>query len=298
MRKLSFCIIVALFAVFNSNVFAASISGTISYSASYTPTGNLVIMYAPATGPGPSCTPADWGTNMTQVDQGIVSFPYPYTLTIPAGTYCVGAYVDNPPTGFPPSNIDSMGVYSLAPGQLSTVITDATGIDVTLYDLGNLTGSWDLTVNVDILSYGGTVDCTYIGNVNTYNVDQNDLVFGGGPISSSTGTLCPTFIELLFQCDTSVNPITCSLMGPPSTTPNVPYGSQVIVSNNNNKVTGSLQGTVNVSPYGDIDYTAEWILRKNQTSIPTMTEWGMIIFVVLAGLGAAYYLRRQKRAES
>jgi hypothetical protein len=34
----------------------------------------------------------------------------------------------------------------------------------------------------------------------------------------------------------------------------------------------------------------------SSTSIPTMNEWGMIIFMVLAGLGAAYYLRRQKRA--
>jgi len=32
--------------------------------------------------------------------------------------------------------------------------------------------------------------------------------------------------------------------------------------------------------------------------IPTMTEWGMIIFTVIAGLGAVYYLRRQKIANS
>jgi len=32
-------------------------------------------------------------------------------------------------------------------------------------------------------------------------------------------------------------------------------------------------------------------------SVPTMNEWGMIIFMVLAGLGAVYYLRRQRRAE-
>jgi hypothetical protein len=31
-------------------------------------------------------------------------------------------------------------------------------------------------------------------------------------------------------------------------------------------------------------------------SVPTMTEWGMIIFIVLAGLGSVYYLRRQRRA--
>jgi YVTN family beta-propeller protein len=33
------------------------------------------------------------------------------------------------------------------------------------------------------------------------------------------------------------------------------------------------------------------------TAIPTMTEWGMIFFVVLAGLGAVYYLGRQRRTE-
>ncbi len=35
-----------------------------------------------------------------------------------------------------------------------------------------------------------------------------------------------------------------------------------------------------------------------QQSIPTMSEWGMIIFMVLAGLGSVYFLRRQKRTES
>jgi hypothetical protein len=34
------------------------------------------------------------------------------------------------------------------------------------------------------------------------------------------------------------------------------------------------------------------------TAVPTMTEWGMIIFMVLAGLGATYYLRKQKTAKS
>ena len=32
--------------------------------------------------------------------------------------------------------------------------------------------------------------------------------------------------------------------------------------------------------------------------IPTMTQWGMIIFLVLAGFGAVYYIRRQKTAKS
>ena len=28
---------------------------------------------------------------------------------------------------------------------------------------------------------------------------------------------------------------------------------------------------------------------------PTMSEWGMIVFVLLAGLSSAYYLRKQKK---
>ncbi len=31
-------------------------------------------------------------------------------------------------------------------------------------------------------------------------------------------------------------------------------------------------------------------------SVPTMNEWGMIIFMIFAGLGAFYYLRRQRKA--
>ena len=32
------------------------------------------------------------------------------------------------------------------------------------------------------------------------------------------------------------------------------------------------------------------------TAVPTMTEWGMIIFTVLLGIGSVYYLRRQRAA--
>jgi len=31
------------------------------------------------------------------------------------------------------------------------------------------------------------------------------------------------------------------------------------------------------------------------TVVPTMTEWGMIIFIILAGIGSIYYLRRQRK---
>lgn len=34
---------------------------------------------------------------------------------------------------------------------------------------------------------------------------------------------------------------------------------------------------------------------RRATPIPTMNEWGMIIFMILAGIGSIYYLRRYKR---
>jgi hypothetical protein len=37
---------------------------------------------------------------------------------------------------------------------------------------------------------------------------------------------------------------------------------------------------------------------QRQQVVPTINEWGMIIFMVVAGLGAVYYMRRQRRSES
>jgi hypothetical protein len=34
---------------------------------------------------------------------------------------------------------------------------------------------------------------------------------------------------------------------------------------------------------------------ERQLSVPTMNEWGMIIFMALAGIGAVYYLRKDKK---
>jgi hypothetical protein len=51
------------------------------------------------------------------------------------------------------------------------------------------------------------------------------------------------------------------------------------------------------------DYSTDQTLRPklivqyaDPEPVPTMTEWGMIIFMFLAGLGSVYYLRRRRRA--
>jgi hypothetical protein len=37
---------------------------------------------------------------------------------------------------------------------------------------------------------------------------------------------------------------------------------------------------------------------QRQQVVPTINEWGMIIFMVVAGLGAVYYMRRRKTTEN
>ena len=57
---------------------------------------------------------------------------------------------------------------------------------------------------------------------------------------------------------------------------------------------------------GDDDLTANGVIvdpsgpgqqrQQQQVAVPTMNEWGMIIFMILAGIGAVYYVRRQRRS--
>jgi len=68
-------------------------------------------------------------------------------------------------------------------------------------------------------------------------------------------------------------------------------------------VSSDLSGTINLndlSSNGVILNDNVNMIRaegESSTSIPTINEWGMIIFMIFAGLGATYYLRRQKTAK-
>jgi hypothetical protein len=49
------------------------------------------------------------------------------------------------------------------------------------------------------------------------------------------------------------------------------------------------------TPVGDMMFRL--YSGQSPVSVPSMTEWGMIIFILLAGLESAIYLRKQKKAE-
>lgn len=55
--------------------------------------------------------------------------------------------------------------------------------------------------------------------------------------------------------------------------------------------------TTPVPPGGELLRPIHTGVCGDPLNIPTMNEWGMIIFVLFAGAGAVYYLRRQRRAE-
>jgi preprotein translocase subunit YajC len=42
-------------------------------------------------------------------------------------------------------------------------------------------------------------------------------------------------------------------------------------------------------------YTVTIAVPVAPTAVPTLSEWGMIIFMVLVGLMSIYYLRRQRQ---
>jgi hypothetical protein len=77
-------------------------------------------------------------------------------------------------------------------------------------------------------------------------------------------------------------------------------GETGVVDITGNKVTLRYVDTLR----GDDNRTQDFAIfdqigpTNGHQAIPTMTEWGMLIFLVLAGTASIYYLRRQGRAKS
>lgn len=91
------------------------------------------------------------------------------------------------------------------------------------------------------------------------------------------------------------------VLGPFTVTETVPPGWTLsdIACSTNNDATFSID-LQNHSVQITLDNPADLVTCTftNARTIPTMTEWGMIIFMVFAGIGSVYYVRRQRRTES
>lgn len=67
----------------------------------------------------------------------------------------------------------------------------------------------------------------------------------------------------------------------------VPLGDNTVITN--------IAKVTSTEDPNDVQTQDDTTINGPPLGIPTLNEWGMIIFIILAGLGSVYYLRRQKR---
>jgi hypothetical protein len=96
------------------------------------------------------------------------------------------------------------------------------------------------------------------------------------------------FLQAYNASDVMIDQYVSSGTSPELMTVNAPSGQSIAY------VTFAGSGDNDVA-FDDMTFTGG---TCDSPAIPTMTEWGMIIFMVLAGLGAVYYLRKQRKVNN
>ncbi len=133
------------------------------------------------------------------------------------------------------------------------------------------------------------------GGPGTITDGGNNLQFGG-TVANSCGATIPTPVSDPLGSNVLAN------NGGPTETIALPEGSAAIDAGNDGvcaaaPVNGVDQRGV-TRPQGLHCDIGAYEYVPTAAPIPTLTEWGMITFMLLAGLGAIYYMRRQRKAES
>jgi predicted outer membrane repeat protein len=129
------------------------------------------------------------------------------------------------------------------------------------------------TLNADY-SLSSDATCNFVGSNNKTNTGDPNI----GPLANNGG---PTQTHVLLVGSPAIDTGNNSFVGGLS----IDQRGYVRIWDGN----GDGTAIVDIGAY---EYDAPLY------GIPTMNEWGMIIFMVLSGLGAVYYLRRQKTVKS
>jgi predicted outer membrane repeat protein len=134
------------------------------------------------------------------------------------------------------------------------------------------------------------------GGRGTITDGGNNLQFGGTVVNSCGATI-PT---------PGSDPLGSNILannGGPTQTIALSAGSAAIDAGNDTTCATIPVGGVDQrgvtrpqGPHCDIG-AYELIQQQPPTAVPTITEWGMIIFMILAGVGSVYYIRKQKRTQ-
>jgi len=136
------------------------------------------------------------------------------------------------------------------------------------------------------------------GNTNSTAPDCSGSItaFDYSLIGSISGCTLPFGTGNLINSNPLLGPLQNN--GGPTLTHALPANSPAVNAGNNVGVALYDQrgaGYMRISN-GIVDMGAYEL--QSAASIPTITEWGMIIFMVIAGIGSVYYLRRRRRTES
>lgn len=176
----------------------------------------------------------------------------------------------------------------------ATGSTTLTNITVSANDANSaiLTGQGTLTLRNSIVVNTGGPSCGVFGSftiTNGGNNIDNGTSCGWGSTSGSMSSTDPLLGTL---ADNGGPTQTMALLtGSPAidgVTFNVPNGAPATDQRGINRPQG---------PRFDIgSYEFQSQQQLQTTSVPTMNEWGLIIFMIIAGAGSVYYMRRQRRA--
>jgi hypothetical protein len=174
--------------------------------------------------------------------------------------------------------------------------------DILAFDLGAL-GQSDIQLDIELAPTtvnGGTVEAgpftTVVTNTQTPQNPRGDATLGN--------------FELRFTVEQPFNfsggGLIIRFSNPSATYALDGSCSQVLVNAESSDASGYFVDRF----YTDADGVSPWsnlnteyiggfqITTQSVVAVPTITEWGMIILIILAGLGAVYYMRRQRRAEN
>jgi hypothetical protein len=155
-----------------------------------------------------------------------------------------------------------------------------------IYHFGiNLTPSSTTTTTVNC-----TPDPVAINHGTTCTATVTDTALSGA--TAPTGTVT-------FSTDSSggFTPANTCTLGSPTSNSSSCSVTYTPTSESTHIISGSYSGSTAHASSSTTTET-DFDLTVNPISVPTINQWGMIIFMIFAGLVAGYYLRKYRRTES
>lgn len=180
-------------------------------------------------------------------------------------------------------HITTSNIHGLAYDSLNDIFygADTQGPGLAIIDrstgAATFVGLWGAGItNIRGLAYDPGTDTLYgIDPANLYTIDR---ATGAATVVGPHGITSGWYIGLGFDSDTQIL-----------------YASENITGDlyflNTTTGAATLIGSTSIAVSG---LASVPVPTGAPHMVPTMTEWGMIIFMVLAGLGSVYYLKKQK----